>query len=120
MTPPLLVALAIVAGIVILVTHDRQVQEREMAPLMWIMLFSEHGINFNDYPASFKRGTYVQRRLYEKTLDEETLARIPVGKRPIGAVMRSEVAVLDMPPLAKVPNRGAVLLDAATPEAPDA
>lgn len=79
------------------------------------MLFSERGINFNDYPAGFKRGTYVQRRLYEKTLDEETLARIPPGKRPTGPVMRSEVAVLELPPLAKVPNRVAVLMDAEPP-----
>ena len=89
--------------------HDRTSSE------MQEMLFSERGINFNDYPASFKRGTYVQRRLYEKTLDEETLARIPPGKRPTGSVMRSEVAVLELPPLAKVANRVAVLMDAEPP-----
>lgn len=36
MTPPLLLAIAIIVGLAILVTHDRQEQEREMAPVMWI------------------------------------------------------------------------------------
>lgn len=84
------------------------------------MLFSERGINFNDYPPGFRRGTYVQRRVYEKLMDEETLARIPVGKRPTGPVMRSEVEVLELPPLAKVPNRVDVLLDGAEPAQPNA
>lgn len=36
MTPPLLLALAVIAGLVLLVTHDRQREEREMAPIMFI------------------------------------------------------------------------------------
>jgi tRNA(His) 5'-end guanylyltransferase len=46
------------------------------------MLFQEEGINFNDYPARFKRGAYVQRRTFEKELDANRLAAIPEGKRP--------------------------------------
>lgn len=36
MNTPILLALAIVAGLALLVTHDRQQAEREMAPIMWI------------------------------------------------------------------------------------
>jgi hypothetical protein len=75
----------------------------------------EHGVNFNDYPARFKRGVYVQRRTFERTLDAATLAKIPEGRRPTGPIMRSETVVLDLPPIRKVVNRVEVLLDGAEP-----
>jgi tRNA(His) guanylyltransferase len=79
------------------------------------MLWQEHGINFNDYPARFKRGAYVQRRVFEKELDAETLAKIPEGKRPTGPVLRSETIVLDLPPIRKLANRVEVLLEGTSP-----
>lgn len=67
------------------------------------MLFAK-GVNWNDYPAFFKRGTYVRRETVLKHLTEEEMARIPEKHRPQGPVMRSEVQELDLPPLARVSN----------------
>jgi tRNA(His) 5'-end guanylyltransferase len=79
------------------------------------MLFREHAINFNNYPARFKRGTFVQRRVFLKELDAETMARIPEGRRPVGPVLRGETVVLDLPPIRRLANPVEVLLDGAAP-----
>jgi tRNA(His) 5'-end guanylyltransferase len=83
------------------------------------MLFQK-GINFNDYPARFKRGSYIQRKAFLKDLPPEILARIPEGRRPAGPVMRKETIVLDLPPIRKISNWVEVLLDGADPAAPAA
>lgn len=80
------------------------------------MLFQEKGVNFNDYPARFKRGVYLQRRTVAWELPPERRALIPEGKRPTGPVLRSEVVCLDLPPITRVPNRVEVLLDGAEPQ----
>lgn len=75
------------------------------------MMFRK-GVNFNDYPAYFKRGTYVQKVKVEKPLDAATLARIPADKRPDnGVVVRKTMTELDLPPLARIANRVAVIFD---------
>jgi len=79
------------------------------------MLFREKGINFNAYPARFKRGVYLQRRTAARELPPERLALIPEGKRPTGPVLRTEIACLDLPPITRVVNRVEVLLDGAEP-----
>jgi len=78
------------------------------------MLFQK-GVNFNDYPARFRRGSYVQRKTILKELAPEVLARIPEGKRPTGPVMRNETVVLDLPPIRRVANWVEVILDGADP-----
>jgi tRNA(His) 5'-end guanylyltransferase len=82
------------------------------------MLFAK-GINFNDYPASFKRGTFMRRENVERSLSDEELARIPERHRPApGAlVTRSEIRVLAMPKFRTVTNREAVIFDGAMPQA---
>lgn len=62
------------------------------------MLF-QVGINWNDYPAFFKRGTYAKRVVFDKWLSAAELARLPETRRPTGPVKRSEVRCLDVPPL---------------------
>lgn len=84
------------------------------------MLF-EKGINFNSYPPSFKRGTFVRKRLVEKPLDLQTWAAIPLAHRPPldQALMRSECQAYDLPPLNKVTNRVEVLFHDAEPQIKD-
>lgn len=82
----------------------------EMQEMMW-----QKGINFNDYPAFFKRGTFVQRRKVLRTLTDVELARIPEQHRPTGPVMRTEILELDMPPFTKVTNRNEVIFDGVDP-----
>lgn len=82
-------------------------------------LWSEKGINWNDYPAFFKRGTYVQRKTFERTLTEEERMRIPEKHRPdVGQTFkRSSVVELDMPPARRIANYTDVIFEAAEPVA---
>lgn len=74
------------------------------------------GINWNDYPAFFKRGTYVRREKVEKYLSEDELARIPANRRPTGPVVRSVVTELDMPPIRRIANINGVLFAGEKPQ----
>lgn len=82
-------------------------------------LLTAAGVNWNDYPAIFKRGSYVQRRTESIPFSAEELDRLPpkheARKNPALVVERSVVRVLDMPPLGTVANRGDVIFDGATP-----
>jgi len=62
------------------------------------MLFQK-GINWNDYPAFFKRGTYVKRQKILRTLSEAELARIPEKHRPTEPIVRSTASVMDWAPI---------------------
>lgn len=82
------------------------------------MLFRK-GINWNDYPAFFKRGTYVQRRTAAIPFSAEELDKLPpkheARANPALIVERQVCTVLDMPPLFTVANREAVIFDMAKP-----
>lgn len=75
----------------------------------------QKGINWNDYPAFFKRGTYVQRQTITKPFSAEELERLPerhaARANPALVVERQEWRGVEMPPLAKVLNREAVIFD---------
>lgn len=80
-------------------------------------LFQEKGINFNDYPACFKRGTFVRRTNQERELSPDELLRIPEKHRPLTGqkVVRSLIKSLDMPRFSKVTNRVDVIFGNAEP-----
>jgi tRNA(His) guanylyltransferase len=65
------------------------------------MLFQK-GVNFNDYPAFFKRGTFVRRKSVERLIGNDIF-------------MRTEIVTLDMPSFGKVINRDSVVFDGAEP-----
>lgn len=73
------------------------------------MLFQRAGINFNDYPAFFKRGSWFARRKNLRSLTPEELERIPEKYRPTGPVERTEVVEIDMPKFNTVTNRVGVI-----------
>lgn len=62
-------------------------------------LLYEKGVNWNNYPAFFKRGTYVARRKYERVMTQSELDKIPEAKRPTGPITRSGLFVLDSNPI---------------------
>lgn len=73
----------------------KQLQKKngaEMQEMMW----STHGVNFNDYPAFFKRGTFVRRVKRERVLTQAELERLPEAHRPTGPVVRSGVESMDI------------------------
>lgn len=78
------------------------------------MLFQK-GVNWNDYPSFFKRGTFIQRRKRLRTMSEAELSDIPEKFRPTAPVERTEVVQIDMPPFVKVTNRVGVIFMGSDP-----
>lgn len=86
----------------------------EMQEMLW-----QQGVNWNDYPPFFKRGTFVQKRKVIQSFTAEEIEQLPAKhfarKNPALMIERSEVQRLDMPPFAKVKNRIEVIFDGANP-----
>jgi tRNA(His) guanylyltransferase len=82
------------------------------------MMFQK-GQNFNDYPVSFKRGTYYRRTKEMTKFTVEELEKLPpkhnARMNPDLVIERSVVKKLDMPPITRVPNRVDVLFNGAEP-----
>jgi tRNA(His) 5'-end guanylyltransferase len=82
------------------------------------MLFQK-GVNWNDYPSAFKRGTFVQRKKVCRPFTKVELCRLPSNhdarKNPDLIIERSEVKALEVPPFGKVTNRSEVIFDGADP-----
>ncbi len=80
------------------------------------MLFQK-GINWDDYPNFFKRGSYVIRRTTKSKLTEKELESLPplhnARKNPEMEFDRSEYCTVDLPPLNKVLNRVDVICNGA-------
>lgn len=91
--------------------------DHKSGPEMQEMLFAK-GINFNDYPASFKRGVFVRRETVWREFTEAEVARIPEAHRPPPGekIQRSIIRRLEIPPFSRVVNREAVIFDGAEPE----
>ncbi|MFK4135898.1 tRNA(His) guanylyltransferase Thg1 family protein [Pseudomonas luteola] len=82
-------------------------------------MLMEKGINWNDYPAFFKRGTYIQRVTTSKPFTPDELMSLPPKHKahtnPELVISRSYVQALDLPPLSKVANRTEVIFEGAAP-----
>lgn len=76
-------------------------------------LLFQKGINWNDYPAFFKRGTYIQRRKVLRKFHSDELDKLPEKHQarlnPDLMVERTDYTKVIMPPLAKVTNRVGVI-----------
>ena len=87
---------------------------KEMQDMLW-----KKGVNWNDYPASFKRGTYIQKQKNNKVFSAEEIDALPekhaAKTNPNLEYERSEVIRLEMPPLAQVTNREAVIFNGDKP-----
>lgn len=75
------------------------------------------GVNWSDYPAFFKRGTFLRREKSLRSLSAEEISRIPEAHRPSGPVERTEIREIDMPPLTRLLNPLEALFFGAAPEA---
>jgi len=69
-----------------------------------LTMLAEVGINFEQYPTFFKRGSFVLRQEYEEELTPEELEKIPVLFRPTGPVRRASILARDFPLFAKLPT----------------
>ena len=82
-------------------------------------LWTEKGINWNDYPTFFKRGTYVQRKTFERELTEAERMSISEKHRPEPGqkFTRSSIVELELPPAKRVANYADVLFFKEAPKA---
>jgi len=82
-------------------------------------MLHEKGVNWNDYPAFFKRGTYIQKRVTSRKFTTDELDKLPekhdARKNPDLMIERTDVVMLDMPPITKISNRIEVILFGAEP-----
>jgi tRNA(His) 5'-end guanylyltransferase len=82
------------------------------------MLFQK-GVNWNNYPDFFKRGSYIQRRKTLRKFDASELEALPpkheARKNPDLVVERTDYVRVNMPPLGKVTNRVGVIFDGEEP-----
>jgi len=78
------------------------------------------GVNWNDYPAFFKRGTFVQRQRVGRPFSADEIAALPpkhaARSNPDLIVERTVLRELVMPPFGRVKNRTQVIFDAAAPD----
>ncbi len=83
-------------------------------------LLMAKGINWNDYPAFFKRGTYVQSKTVLRPFSAEEIESLPprhaARANPELQVERRVVAPVEMPPFSQVINRVEVVFAGACPE----
>lgn len=82
---------------------DRELHEQNSSQKQELLF--KKGVNWNDYPTFFKRGTYLQRKTISRKLTTEELERIPEAHRPEPDidVQRTIVSELDIPPIRQLP-----------------
>ena len=77
-------------------------------------LLFQKGINWNDYPAFYKRGTYIQKKEKKGKIDYEDILNLPekhaARANPTLEITRNVVVELDLPPLDKISNKVDVLI----------
>jgi tRNA(His) guanylyltransferase len=82
-------------------------------------LLHQEGVNWNDYPAFFKRGTFVRRRAVTRAFSAEELEALPerhaARSDPDLVVTRHLVEPMEMPPFSKVTNRVGVVFRGEAP-----
>jgi len=87
-------------------------------------LLFEKGVNWNDYPGFFKRGTFVLRRATTRRFRADELDALPprhaARTHPDLLVTRHEVRPVEMPPFGRVTNRVGVLFAGEEPEIQEA
>ncbi len=94
--------------------EHNEIQDKNSSE-MQEMMFSQHGMNWNDYPFQFKRGSFIQRKKVVKTFDLEEIISLPekhaARMNPSLQFERSVIEVFDFP-LRKIINAIDVLFDA--------
>lgn len=83
-------------------------------------LLFEKGVNWNDYPTFFKRGSYIQRKRVYREFTPEELKKLPSKHKarvnPDLKIERWEIRDIDLPPLTKIENKVDVILFGEDPK----
>ena len=82
-------------------------------------LLFRKGINWNDYPVFFKRGTFLLRKSEESRFSPDDLSSLPLLHEahinPDLVIRRSVIAEMNLPAFCKISNRVEMLFDGAEP-----
>ncbi len=82
-------------------------------------LLYKKGVNWNDYPSHFKRGTFIQRKKVLRKFTASELDKLPPKHKaredPDLVYERSEVEIVSMPPFSTVVNRVGVIFNGEEP-----
>jgi tRNA(His) guanylyltransferase len=82
------------------------------------MLFQK-GVNWNNFPEFFKRGTYVRKRVVSRKFSRTELEKLPpkhaARSNPNLTVERTEWERIHFPPFNSVKNKEAVIFDGDSP-----
>lgn len=77
-------------------------------------LLFEKGVNWNNYPNSFKRGTYIQFKVFTSKMTAEEIEMLPpkhnLRRNPDMEIKRRALVELDLPPLSKIKNKSGVII----------
>jgi len=77
------------------------------------------GINWNDYPDFFKRGTYIQRYKVTRKFTDKEIEKLPskheAWTNPNLTVERSDIRKLALPPITRIINRESVIFYGRNP-----
>jgi len=99
------------------VCSHKEIQGKTCSEMQELMF--ARGINWDDYPDHFKRGTFVQRRKVTRSFTSEEIAVLPehheAKVNSSLVVERHDVFELKMPPFSKVKNRVGVIFDGEEP-----
>lgn len=84
------------------------------------MLMLQKGLNWNDFPAFFKRGTYVQKVRELTKFSKEELSKLPMKHEarmnPDLMIERNVVKIVGLPPINKIDNKIDVIIYGKTPK----
>lgn len=99
--------------------YEHEELHKKSGKEMQEMIFQK-GMNWNDYPSCFKRGTFLQRRTIRRPFSIEELESLPPKHfaRQTDNLMieRVEYVEVDMPPFSKVLNREEVIFSGEDPQ----
>ena len=77
-------------------------------------LLFQKGVNWNDYPSFFKRGSYIQRKRVVTKFSPEELERLPVKHQarlnPDLFIERWVIDRVELPPLSTIENKIGVIV----------
>lgn len=90
--------------------NGKQLQEKMMV---------EKGVNWNDVPVKFKRGSYVKRTIKEGRFSEEELKHLPLKHKALSGrtttFKRSVIEVVEYPVLNRILNKVEVIFNGEDP-----
>lgn len=94
--------------------HEKS--QREM-----LAMLRERGVDWDEYPAFFKRGTYLQRRVQKRRFSADEIESLPAKhaarSNPELEVERTDIVELAMPAIVRVQNREGVVFRGEDPVA---